>query len=163
MDDRTNTFEVDEPESYDWDYEEEQPRAPRVLWGRIMIFVLLMGIAFWFGRATAPRNELASELADARRELQLAQSEIDDLESQIAARPLEEEVTEPTPEPTVEQTERAAAKQRTYVVRSGDTLLELAQRFYGDSSLDDLIAEANGIEDPTELRPGDELIIPPAP
>lgn len=165
MDDRTSTFEIDEPESYDWDYEEVQPHAPRVLWGRVAMLALLMGVAFWFGRMTAPTNDLAGELADARRELRLAQDEIDDLESQIAARPLEEDlgVVEPTPEPTPEETVAAAAKERTYVVKPGDTLLEIAQKFYGDSGLDDLIAEANGIDDPTELRPGDKLTIPPAP
>lgn len=162
MDDRTTSFEIDEPD-YDWDYEEVQPRAPRVLWGRIAILVLLMGLAFWFGRTTAPQNDLAAELADARRDLRLAQSEIADLESQIAARPLEEEAAEPTPEPTPKEAADPASKERTYIVKPGDTLLEIAQRFYGDSDLDDLIAEANDIDDPTQLRPGDELIIPPAP
>lgn len=162
MDEQTTSFEIDEPESYDWDYEEVQPRTPRVLWGRIAILVVLMGLAFWFGRTTAPEDDFTSELADARRELRLAQDEIDDLESQIAARPLEQEAAQPTPQPTQQETQ-AAGEERVYVVKPGDTLLAIAQRFYGDSALDELIAEANDIDDPRDLRPGDELIIPPAP
>lgn len=163
MDDRTSSFEIDEPGSYDWDYEEVPPRGPKVLWGRVLVLLGLMALAFWFGRTTAPKDDLGAELAEARQKLELAQDEIADLESQIAARPLEEEATDPTPEPTAEETPDATTEQRTYVVKPGDTLLAIAEKFYGDSSLDDLIAEANGIEDPTELRPGDTLTIPPAP
>jgi nucleoid-associated protein YgaU len=51
----------------------------------------------------------------------------------------------------------------TYVIKEGDTLLELANEFYGDPSLDDYIAEANDILDPSLISAGTEIIIPPDP
>jgi nucleoid-associated protein YgaU len=45
-------------------------------------------------------------------------------------------------------------------VKPGDTLRDLAVRFYGDVDLAQLIAEANGIDDTSQLRIGQELKIP---
>jgi nucleoid-associated protein YgaU len=56
-----------------------------------------------------------------------------------------------------------AGGSRTYVVKPGDTLRDLAVRFYGDVDLARLIAEENGIEDTSQLLVGDELEIPPEP
>ncbi|GGJ49668.1 BON domain-containing protein [Deinococcus roseus] len=49
-----------------------------------------------------------------------------------------------------------------YTVQSGDTLSEIAQRFYGDASRDSYmkIARANGISDPDLIRAGQKLQIP---
>ncbi|MGW0180539.1 alpha/beta hydrolase-fold protein [Nocardia sp. NPDC003345] len=47
-----------------------------------------------------------------------------------------------------------------YEVRAGDTLPELALRFYGDASHAALIAAAGGITDPDTLDPGRHLVIP---
>ncbi|HZH42850.1 MAG TPA: LysM peptidoglycan-binding domain-containing protein [Lysobacter sp.] len=57
-------------------------------------------------------------------------------------------------------TERASA--RTYVVRSGDTLSEIAERFYGRASRWRALFEANRdrIDDPDRIFPGQELRIP---
>jgi nucleoid-associated protein YgaU len=49
----------------------------------------------------------------------------------------------------------------SYKVVSGDTLSELAKRFYGDATLFPLIADANEILDPDVIHVGRELIIPP--
>lgn len=159
MDDRTESFETYEPESYEWDYEEPRDRPPRVLWGRVIALVVFLGLAFWLGRSTAGSQESSEELQAALQRAEQAESEIDDLQAQIAA----QAETEPTPEATAESTPGATGEEQTYVVRSGDTLRGIAQKFYGDSSLEDIIAEANGIDDPTELRVGAELIIPPQP
>jgi 5'-nucleotidase len=51
------------------------------------------------------------------------------------------------------------AKARHKVAR-GETLYTLAETYYEDGSLWKLIAEANGIKDPSELREGMELVIP---
>jgi nucleoid-associated protein YgaU len=48
----------------------------------------------------------------------------------------------------------------SYKVVSGDTLAELAKRFYGDATLFPLIADANEILDPDVIHVGRELIIP---
>lgn len=50
--------------------------------------------------------------------------------------------------------------QRVRVVQEGDRLDWIAYQEYGDASLWRRIAEANGINDPLELRPGMTLSIP---
>ncbi|MDX1883263.1 alpha/beta hydrolase-fold protein [Mycolicibacterium sp. 120270] len=47
-----------------------------------------------------------------------------------------------------------------YTVAPGDTLSDLAQRFYGDPQLNWLIARASGIADPNAINVGQQLIIP---
>jgi nucleoid-associated protein YgaU len=60
--------------------------------------------------------------------------------------------SEPEPEP-----EPAA---RTYTVESGDTLWAISERFYGDGSKYQIIADASGISDPDLIHPGQVLTIP---
>jgi outer membrane autotransporter protein len=62
----------------------------------------------------------------------------------------EEPAPAPEPEPTV----------RAYMVVSGDTLWAIAERFYGDGSKYQVIADANDISDPDLIQPGQLLIIP---
>ena len=161
MDDRTESFDAYEGESYEWDYEEPRDRGPKVLWGRIIALAALALVAFWLGRSTAAGSASEKELADTKARLEEAQTEIDDLEAQLRALNAAEGAEAATPSPTPDTTEAAGGgEEQTYVVKSGDTLRGIAQRFYCDSSLDDVIAEANDIADPTELSVGDELIIP---
>lgn len=54
--------------------------------------------------------------------------------------------------------EEQQGDQTTYTVQPGDTLFNIAQRF--DTTVE-AIAEANNIEDPTQLPVGIELVIPP--
>lgn len=161
MDDRTETLETYEPGSYEWDYEEAVDRPPRVFWGRIILLTILVLLAFIAGRTTAPKGASTVALERANDRIEELESDVASLEREAAAATAEE--TEATPTPESETTPAAAGKERTYVVQSGDTLAGIAVKFYGDSSLDDLIAEANNIDDPQSLRPGDELIIPPKP
>ncbi|MGW1978156.1 CIS tube protein [Streptomyces sp. NPDC001889] len=49
---------------------------------------------------------------------------------------------------------------RTHRVVAGDSLPLLAWREYGDATAWRVIAEANGIDDPTRLTPGRELLVP---
>ncbi|MEM9082293.1 MAG: LysM peptidoglycan-binding domain-containing protein, partial [Planctomycetota bacterium] len=52
----------------------------------------------------------------------------------------------------------------TYIVREGDTLSQIASRFYGSSVKWQLIRDANSdIVVGTNIRPGMELVIPPMP
>jgi nucleoid-associated protein YgaU len=48
-------------------------------------------------------------------------------------------------------------------VGAGDSLPSLAYQEYGNPNLWRALAEANGIDDPLRLRPGDHLLIPPRP
>jgi LysM repeat protein len=63
-----------------------------------------------------------------------------------------------TPEPP-------PAGPRTYTVQPGDTLSSIAKHFYGASSLWQIIFEANRniLSEPSKIRPGQTLVIPPKP
>lgn len=161
MDDRTESLEPYEAASYEWDYEEAADRPPRVLWGRVLALIVLLAVAFWLGRQSAPSSTNSAALADAREELQEAQDEIEGLEEQITTGTVADPT--PEPEPTPEETTTTTGEDQTYTVKSGDSLAAIALEFYGDSSLADVIAEANDINNPASIRPGDVLIIPPEP
>lgn len=67
-----------------------------------------------------------------------------------AADEVPEAAAEPEPEPAV----------RTYTVESGDSLWAIAERFYGDGSKYQAIADASGIPNPDLIQPGQVLTIP---
>ncbi|MDC8985352.1 LysM peptidoglycan-binding domain-containing protein [Mycobacterium marinum] len=69
--------------------------------------------------------------------------------------PVAAAVAEPAPpEPAAEPAPR------TYTVVSGDTLWAIAERFYGDGSKYQVIAEASGVANPDLIHPGEVLTIP---
>ena len=72
------------------------------------------------------------------------------VEEAVAAEPISEAAPEPAPEPAA----------RTYTVVSGDTLWAIAERFYGDGSKYQVIADASGVTDPDLIQPGQVLTIP---
>lgn len=63
----------------------------------------------------------------------------------------------PSP-PEATQPEREIGKQLIYTINPGDTLLSISRQF--GVSLDDLVA-LNNIENPDNIRAGDQLFIPP--
>src|ERR1700738_257663 len=71
----------------------------------------------------------------------------------------EEPLPAPEPEPPPAPPPPPPAA-RTYTVVSGDTLWAIAERFYGDGSKYQVIADASGISNPDLIHPGDELTIP---
>jgi nucleoid-associated protein YgaU len=86
----------------------------------------------------------------------------------------------PAPEPTTTPDESASAPEpihdaaesdgergevpapagRSYTVEAGDTLWAIAERFYGDGSKYQVIADASGIANPDLIHPGEVLTIP---
>jgi nucleoid-associated protein YgaU len=50
---------------------------------------------------------------------------------------------------------------KLWVLKQGETLASIAAREYGDARKWRPIAEANGIDNPMDLRPGTALILPP--
>jgi nucleoid-associated protein YgaU len=74
------------------------------------------------------------------------------------ATPAAEEVPAPAPEPEPAPAPEPAA--RTYTVESGDTLWAISERFYGDGSKYQVIADASGISNPDLIQPGQVLTIP---
>jgi LysM repeat protein len=73
------------------------------------------------------------------------------------AEPVEEAVAEPVAEEVAPAPE---PEPRTYTVVSGDTLWAIAERFYGDGSKYQVIADASGIPNPDLIHPGQVLTIP---
>jgi len=70
---------------------------------------------------------------------------------------VEEPTAAPEPEPAPPPPPPAA---RTYTVVSGDTLWAISERFYGDGSKYQVIADASGISNPDLIYPGQMLTIP---
>ena len=71
----------------------------------------------------------------------------------------EEPAPAPEPEPAPAPPPPPPAP-RTYTVVSGDTLWAISERFYGDGSKYQVIADASGISNPDLIHPGQELTIP---
>ncbi|KUN41101.1 LysM peptidoglycan-binding domain-containing protein [Streptomyces galbus] len=59
-------------------------------------------------------------------------------------------------------TSGALTARRVHRVVAGDTLQSLAWREYGDANVWRAIAEANGIDDPSRLRTGTQVVLPAA-
>ena len=53
-----------------------------------------------------------------------------------------------------------APPEKTYTVKSGDTLYKIAKETMGDGNLYKQIVEANGIPNENLIHPGDVLVIP---
>jgi LysM repeat protein len=161
----TEPFEPYQPEgsSYDWDYEPEpQHSGPKVLWGRVALLGIFLILAFIIGRMTAGGGGGISQSAYDRLKQDNAtlKQQVTTLQDQAAAAQ-----SSPQASPSAQASASAApqAGSQTYTVKSGDTLRGIAQKFYGDSSLADLIAQANNITDPASIRTGQKLTIPPKP
>jgi LysM repeat protein len=58
---------------------------------------------------------------------------------------------------------KSAASDRTYTIREGDSLADVAQRTYGDRSLYRMLADYNGIADPDLILVGQVIRIPANP
>jgi nucleoid-associated protein YgaU len=77
------------------------------------------------------------------------------------------EESAPAPEPVDDAAESdgepgevPAPAGRSYTVEPGDTLWAIAERFYGDGSKYQVIADASGISNPDLIHPGEVLTIP---
>ena len=51
---------------------------------------------------------------------------------------------------------------QTYTVQPGDTLSKISRRFYGDPNKYPQIAKANNLENPDQIKAGQQLLIPAA-
>jgi hypothetical protein len=177
--DRTDVIDPYEPPedpAYDWEYDDEPAyrTRPRILWGRLIVLAVLLLAVFLLGRATGGSGVTQEDLDAMRAERNDAQAQVESLneqvqqkDDQIGALQDELDAAEATETPTTgttgeeDTTDEPAGE--TYVIEEGDTLLELANEFYGDPSLDAYIAEANDIADPSLISAGTEIIIPPDP
>ena len=164
-DQETESFTPYEPQtSYEWDYGDEPPRAgpgapPNILWGRLAALGAFAILVFLLGRWAAPNGADPEQLERARADLAAAQETIEQLEAAAAQEP-----ATPSPEVTVGDQDDAAQDTtfdgKTYIVQSGDLMRDIAERFCGDPAEADVIAEFNGIADPSLISVGTELKIP---
>lgn len=168
-DDATQPFKPtrdDDPldDSYEWDYEEERT-SPGILWGRVIAFATMLFLAFVVGRASAPSGVPDDEVQRLQNRLAVSQDEVARLQTQLE----DESKAEPSPNasptssPTGEEDNQDDGATLVYTVKAGDNFRELAERFYQDATLDDYLADANGMSLTDPLEVGQELQIPPEP
>lgn len=76
--------------------------------------------------------------------------------------PAAEEAPAPAPEaePAAPPPPPPPPAVQTYTVVSGDTLWAISERFYGDGSKYQVIADASGVSNPDLIHPGQVLTIP---
>lgn len=136
----------------------------RVLWGRVATLGGVLLLAFVIGRVSAPDGVSPAELRSLRDELADEKAKVAQLESQIAT-PAARPQASPTPQPqqTTQSSQTQQVQGETYIVQAGDSLRSIAIKFYGDGRLSDYLAEVNKIADPSKIRVGQKLIIPPKP
>lgn len=157
-------------------YYDNEDYGGRVLWGRVAFFGITLLLAFFLGRCTSEGGAPPEQLELARDRNQDLQNQIEELESQ-----LEEAQSDGDGEGGNEQDEdtstddetddsnasssdsSSADTEKTHVVERGETLSELADRYYGDGDKHTLITEANDIDEDNPLQVGQELVIPPDP
>jgi nucleoid-associated protein YgaU len=163
MRDQSSYVDDLEPEELsEWELQDVDPDRTRILWGRVTVLLLALGFAFFLGRTTGSVGASPARIDELEAELAQANQNIDELEARLAepaTPPPSDQPPSPSPEAGGQGT--GEGRTRTYVVRPGDTLRDLAVRFYGDVDLARLIAAANGIADTSQLRIGQELEIPP--
>jgi nucleoid-associated protein YgaU len=148
---------------------------PNILWGRVAVLGVVVLLAFLFGRMTAGGGGVSedrfdtarSDLRDARTQVTDLQTQVKDLEDELAAAPADtggdpggEGEGEGEGEGAAEEDPLAGGEE--YTIKAGDTLNQIAEKFYKDASLADFIADANGI-DPSLLSVGDTIVIPVEP
>jgi nucleoid-associated protein YgaU len=159
---RTQPFEPEaEPPYEDWEYQD--PR-PKILWGRVAVLGGVMLVAFFLGRALAPDGIPQSDLTAARDQVADLQADVEQLSTEL--RRTERELTrlESSPPPATTQPSPEPSESPTlYTVQRGDTLLDLAEEFYGDPAFAYLIADENDMKRNAKLNLGDTLVIPPKP
>jgi nucleoid-associated protein YgaU len=178
----------DEPDVYDEPY-----RGTQILWGRVIVLLLALALAFWLGTTFGGDPSAQTQLQEQRAEIARLESEIAALEAEVAAADAGADAAgdESSSQPAGDQAaddqaaagDEAAASEPSessddetgtkptnaegdaseYVVQSGDSLAAIAQEVYGDPTLWREIAEANDIQAPYSLTVGDTLAIPAEP
>jgi len=166
----------DEPE-----FEDEPYRGTQILWGRVLVLLLALALAFWLGTTFGGDASAQTELADQRAEILRLESQIASLQAEVAAvdaggaarddeAPASEDSAggggngdgdaDAQSEPAEEEEDDGASE---YVIQSGDSLASIAQEVYGDPTLWRDIAQANDLSEPYALTVGDTLDIPEQP
>lgn len=161
----------------EYDYEHEDDYAPRILWGRVALLVLGLLLAGVVGYCTAPDGASESDLQEERARVMELSSEVAQLRQQLDAQRANQgqrqgqrkgqgggqQATEDgtESEQAGDDQDEVSGEGQTYVVQEGDTLVGIAEQFYGDAGKFEIIADANNLTQDTPLQAGQELVIPP--
>lgn len=160
-------------------YSDREPRDVNILWGRVAALGGALLLAFLFGTWVAggdegideqqhletveERDRLARENEELQEQLdQLSQGEPP--QNRPTADNDSDDEDGDSDSDDDDESDGSDGQSQVYVVRQGDTLSGVAQRFYGSSGMEarERIAEANDIEPDATLTVGQELTIPPA-
>lgn len=165
-------------------FEDEAYHGTQILWGRVVVLLLALALAFWLGTTFGGDASARSQLADQRAEITRLESEIAALEEQVAAvdaggSPPEDAAAASEPsggegdedgdadqdsdDTETEPADDTGGDGNEYVIQSGDSLASIAQEVYGDPTLWRQIAQANDLSEPYALTVGDTLDIPEQP
>jgi nucleoid-associated protein YgaU len=167
----------------DYEYDVDDDYGGRVLWGRVAFFVVAAILVFFAGRCSAPDGisqdeyeQIAAQRDSLQERLDVAERQLDQMSASVQPTPspgLDGTVVDgggvaPTPDDGTgtgtgngDGTGTGPVEGQSYTVQSGDTLITIAQKVYGDGGLWQLIADANNITQQNTLRVGQELRIPP--
>ncbi|HEX3545280.1 MAG TPA: LysM peptidoglycan-binding domain-containing protein [Mycobacterium sp.] len=108
------------------------------------------------GPAWSSKTDTTEPPPPAEAEAEPAEPEVAPAAAEEAAPAPEPEAVEPPPPPPPPP----PPAPRTYTVVSGDTLWAISERFYGDGSKYQVIADASGVSNPDLIHPGQVLTIP---
>jgi nucleoid-associated protein YgaU len=168
------------------EFDDQPYHGTQILWGRVVVLLLALALAFWLGTTFGGDATAQAELEQRLAEISQLESEVAALEAQVAAASAGgsdaagegssgegasgEDETKPADDAAAGRGQSsetgdtdANANSSEYVVQSGDSLAAIAQEVYGDPTLWREIAEANDLSPPYSLTVGDTLEIPPQP
>jgi nucleoid-associated protein YgaU len=162
------------------------PAGTQILWGRVLVLLLALALAFWLGTTFGGDEAMRQQVDEQRDEIARLEAQIAAMEAEMAAAdaggsqadrrgvPSEAATAAPqrrrndgqgnnTGNNTGAAGANATATERTgtrYIVESGDSLASIAQEVYGDPTRWRDIARANDLQEPFALTVGEALLIP---
>lgn len=131
----------------------------------VIVCSLIFGMFWLINRLLFPKDREASGEPDTITTTSASSQTGTGTGSSETTQPTTTRPTETTAPTTQQSTATTAPSttqtgQRTYTVKSGDSLMSIARQFYNDASKYKLIQEANNIEDPNHIVVGQKLVIP---
>lgn len=67
------------------DLDEDQPVGTQILWGRVLVLLLALALAFWLGTTFGGDGGAQQELTDQRNEIARLEAQIATMEAEVAA------------------------------------------------------------------------------
>ncbi|CAN5781564.1 hypothetical protein BH23ACT10_BH23ACT10_13750 [soil metagenome] len=169
----------------------DEPQGTQILWGRVLVLLLALALAFWLGTTFGDDSGAQRQLGEERDENTRLEAQIASLEAELAAigaggavddaaagqaaddagsevaaaQPSRRDASseQPDSEKKKDDKKRTRPEGRTYVIQSGDSLAAVAQEVYGDPTKWRDIARANDLREPYALTVGESLTIPENP